>query len=658
MPQIQPQKALGRIDAIVTVLIVSWNELSTEEQEQVEALYEQMREAYAAAQWDFQQGEAVVTFLQALDAMPGVRALVGHLIDETKGPKTRGGAGDPDLLDRLPDRLDRGIQGEPVGPPVMAAPPPKLWESPEAGPPHLSMTRGEESLEETAEALHEKPTLLTRYPNLDCPDQVIVNERFSLFVQLLIEAPEPEAEAITIEDTGEPEHPPEVEIVVRARGFDIEGSNTRTIQVDREDDTEERFVLIPRRLGDQQIRVDFYQFGRRIGTIRRNVLVVEHLVEGETPQPEELAVLELRTAPTIPPPDLELCVELDRHDSRTLYFELHSTKEKVGYNHAKFGQVTLQGSPLEKMQAVYQEMSRMAGTAPSTPEERAYAERRLAAIGNELWDELIPNELKREYWRFKRHVHSILVTSDEPWMPWEIIKPYRYNNEGEREDEPFLCQQFAISRWLSGPGTADLLPVGAARPVAPSRINLRSVQEELSFVGQLDQLRPGIVPLAPFSDRLQVLDWLEHGEFSVLHFACHGQFDATLPNDSAITLSGGPLRPSDIRARFGGRRPRPLIFINACYGAREEFSFTGLGGWASRLVKDARVGAFIGAMWEVNDALALQFARRFYKALLQENHIISDAFRLAREEIRQAAPYNSTWLAYVLYADPEGRMQE
>ncbi len=88
-----------------------------------------------------------------------------------------------------------------------------------------------------------------------------------------------------------------------------------------------------------------------------------------------------------------------------------------------------------------------------------------------------------------------------------------------------------------------------------------------------------------------------------------------------------------------------------------EFSFTGLGGWADRLVKHACVGAFVGAMWEVNDALALQFARRFYTALLQDNATIAEAFRLAREEIRQAAPYNSTWLAYVLYADPEARVQ-
>jgi hypothetical protein len=496
-------------------------------------------------------------------------------------------------------------------------------------------------------------TPLVRYPNLDCPDKTILNQKFSLFVQLLIEQPEPTTQAVYVEDTGEKELPPEVEVVLRVRGFDIEGSNTRTLQVDREVHSEERFVLIPRQLGSQHLRVDFYQNGRRIGTARRNVLIAEKQVNANVSQPNSNTLLELKTVATLPPPNLELCVELRTHN--TLHFTLHSTKATVGYHHTKFGEVTLKGSPLEKMQAVYQQMSRLA--APIKPEEQAMAERQLAGLGNDLWDELIPDKLKLEYWHFKSRVKSFLITSDEPWVPWEAIKPYRYKDDDEREDDPFWCQQFALSRWLSGPGTTDELLVGNARSVAPIQVNLRSVQEEVAFVKQLSSLRKGISTLEPFSTSLEVLEWLEAGEFSMLHFACHGMFDVTSPNNSAIKLSDGMLKPSDIRARFGGRRLRPLVFINACHGARTEFNFTGLGGWAERLV-EARVGAFVGAMWEVNDQLALRFARRFYTGLLKENETIAEAFRQAREEIRKLAPYNSTWLAYALYADPEGRIQD
>jgi hypothetical protein len=301
-------------------------------------------------------------------------------------------------------------------------------------------------------------------------------------------------------------------------------------------------------------------------------------------------------------------------------------------------------------------MSRMARVTGGTPDEQRLAEERLASIGNDLWDELAPDELKRQYWRFKQHVTSILITSDEPWVPWEVLKPYRINDDGDREEAPFMSQQFAVARWLSGACAADVLPVGTARPVAPAQVNLASVREEVMFIEQLSTLRQDMVPMAAFNQRLQVLDSLKTGGFSVLHFACHGQFDATLPNDSAITLSDGPLRPSDIRA-YLGKGPRPLVFINACHGGRMDMSFTGLGGWADRLVKDVCVGAFVGAMWEVHDTLALQFARRFYTELLKQQAPIAKAFQVAREEIRQAAPGNSTWLAYVLYADPLARVE-
>ncbi|MBW4429619.1 MAG: pentapeptide repeat-containing protein [Nostoc desertorum CM1-VF14] len=495
---------------------------------------------------------------------------------------------------------------------------------------------------------------LVRYPNLNSPEQTIIHQKFSLLAQLLIKSPEPSVKAIYVEDTGDPEKLPEVEVVVRnPRGFDIEGSDSTLMKVKRETDSSVEFILTPRELGEQEIRVDFYQSDRRIGTVRRNILVVDEPSDSNVTQPKKTIGIELKATPTTPPPDLELCVEL--RDDCTLYFTLHS--KVAGYHHAKVGQVILKGSPLEKMQAVYQEMSNKA--APIQLIEQASAERRLAALGHELWDELIPEKLKQEYWRFKFHVKSILITSDEPWIPWEMIKPYHFNNEGERKDELFLCQQFALSRWLSGEGgTAEELFLGRARPVAPTQVNLRSVQEEVAFIKQLCDLRSDIIVLEPCCSYQEVLDWLENEKFFILHFACHGMFDATYPNNSAIKLSDGILRPSDIRVRFGGKRPRPLLFINACHGARSEFSFTGVGGWAERLVTKANVGAFVGAMWEVNDGLALIFARSFYTKLLKDNATIAEAFKYAREEIRQLAPYNSTWLAYVLYADPEGRIKE
>ena len=499
---------------------------------------------------------------------------------------------------------------------------------------------------------------LLRYPNLDCPDKVILDQRFSLTIELLLDKPEGQPEplygVLNVEDTATHKLP-EVEVVLSHTGFDLEGSNTLNMEVNRDDDSSVRFVLIPRKLGQQKIKVQFYQNGKPSGKAVRNILVSEQPVSSEVSQPEQPSEIELRTTLTIPPQDLELYIDL-ANDSRTLSFSLHSVKQEIDYHRTKLGQVILQGSPLEKMQSVYKEMTQLAQKIPATAEDRTWAEHRLEAVGNELWDELIPDPLKQEYWKFKSRVKSVLMTSEEPWIPWEMLKPYRENDDGVQENDLFWCQRFAISRWLSGAGTADELDIRTARSIAPSQVNLPSVKEEVDFMDQLSGLRASVTPLASFSSRMQVLDSLKNEDLSVLHFACHGMFDSTSPNDSAIKLSDGDLRPSDIRVRFGGRRQRPLIFINACHGGRAEFGFTGMGGWAERMV-NARAGAFIGAMWEVSDKLALQFAKTFYIALLQENKTIAESFRQAREEIRQLAPYNSTWLAYTLYADPEGRLK-
>lgn len=357
----------------------------------------------------------------------------------------------------------------------------------------------------------------------------------------------------------------------------------------------------------------------------------------------------------IPPPDLEICIELEQSNKFRLYFSLHS--RSVGYVFADFGSVEFVSSPLEKMQAIYKNLSQMIHSPPNNLEQKDYAIRRLSCLGNNLWDELIPYELSKEYWNFRSQVQSVLITSDEPWIPWEWIKPYRYCDGGKREDDPFWCQQFSMSRWMSGPAPLDEVLLGTAIPVAPKNTNLQAVKEEVSFIQELHDLHPGIAATSPLCNRMEVLDWLENEDFSILHFACHGIFDVTLPNNSSISLSDGSLCSSDIQTRFIGSRPRPMIFINACYGARVNFNFTCIGGWAAQLLK-ARVGVFIGAIWEVSDDLALKFTRSFYSLLLQKNMAIAEAFRLAREEIRQIAPHDPTWLAYVLYADPNSKVKE
>ena len=453
--------------------------------------------------------------------------------------------------------------------------------------PHLisiagELTRGSQSGDNNNTEAIFPINSLVRYPNLDCPDKVLLNQRFSLIVELLIEQPEdqPEVKALMVED--KTDLTPEIEVVLSASGFDIEGSNTQIIQVERDDESNVRFVLIPSKLGQHKIKVQFYQNGKPIGKAVRNILVSEQSVTTEVPQPDQPTELELNNG-KIPPQDLELFIQLD-DDDHTLSFFLHSVKEEIGYRRTKVGKVTLKGSPLEKMQSIYEKMNQYAKTKPTKKEGEILAEKRIADVGNYLWKDLIPYELKQEYWKFKDRVKSLMINSDEPWIPWEMLKPFRVNDENVREDDLFWCQQFSVSRWLSGAGTIGEFDIKTVRPMAPRQENLPSLKDEMTFLEQLSSLRPNINSLAAFNTPTQVLDSLENEDLSIIHFACHGSFDSISPNNSSIELSDGLLYPSDIQVRFGGKRQRPLIFINACHGARTEFGFTGLGGWADCLL--------------------------------------------------------------------------
>jgi CHAT domain-containing protein len=124
-----------------------------------------------------------------------------------------------------------------------------------------------------------------------------------------------------------------------------------------------------------------------------------------------------------------------------------------------------------------------------------------------------------------------------------------------------------------------------------------------------------------------------------------------------LVLQGEPFTPNQIVGPMieGVAASRPLVFLNACHTGETGFSLTGMGGWAARFVR-AGASAFIGSLWEVNDVLAAEFAIAFYDEMLA-GQTLGDAFHAARLHIRDLDEANPTWLAYTLYADPNGRVK-
>jgi hypothetical protein len=212
-----------------------------------------------------------------------------------------------------------------------------------------------------------------------------------------------------------------------------------------------------------------------------------------------------------------------------------------------------------------------------------------------------------------------------------------------------------VARWLPGRSPADLVQVQRASLVAPSR-DLAYTQREEAYFRDLAQRQVQVSE--PLRSAAEVRQLAQAGGVQLLHFAAHGRFDADNANLSPLSLEDGTLTPYDLAGARGGglRRDRPLVFLNACHTARLAFALTGLGGWVERLVGDIGVSALVGTLWEVNDLLAAEFAVAFYDRLLAGD-TLGRAFHVARLAIRDRQPANPTWLAYVLYGDPNSTVR-
>ncbi len=529
------------------------------------------------------------------------------------------------------------------------------------------------SLAAGAEATDE----VVRYANVNFPDKVFLKaKRVTLLIQV---ARELQAWSRTTADEARMSLKlAPLTVVVTAEDFDldaavggeaVEGTPwARRVQVLADKDCDPvAFLLNPKAVGVKKVQIDFYQFDRNILALAFNTEV--------TDRPEalhDLTDLEI-TSPAIqspalagqaPVPDLELRVILSADKTR-LFYLLHAPKTR-DYHWKNVGFVELGADPQTYLKPIFDKLNTLARASAATRTDDRAALQELDDIGINLYDQLFPAELKAEYRDKLRTAYrgkGLLITSDDPWIPWEMVKPYEFDEQGnERLNDPPLCVTFKLARWLAGRGAADVIRVRTSAWVAPPD-NLQAAQQESEYFATLRRKLWSLNITGPLSTVAEVDARFREGATEHYHFACHGNFNADDPDESKLKLADGFLRPSQIAGpkQAGLRRSRPLVFLNACHSGRVGAGLTHLGGWAQKLI-DSGASAFIGSLWEINDRLAAQFAREFYDRFFGAGAFqgkplpLGEAFHQARLAIRDADPANPTWLAYVLYGDPYGQV--
>ncbi|MBK8798185.1 MAG: CHAT domain-containing protein [Anaerolineales bacterium] len=317
---------------------------------------------------------------------------------------------------------------------------------------------------------------------------------------------------------------------------------------------------------------------------------------------------------------------------------------------------------------LYASLSTLAEAA--APTNAAAFEAEVRALGWRLWAELLPAAIKAAYaaHRSAWAGRTLLVVSDEPWIPWELVLPYDDPAGAWRDEAPWAVS-LSLQRWLGGDATTAAIPgppvrlaLASLACIAPHRRDLRFAATERRHLQTL-AARLSLRDLSPADARLAtVLALLREGGYDWLHFAAHGELDEDA-TAAAIALEDGNLLPDllygpEIRPQIA--RTRPGVMLNICHGARSLWSLTHLGGWAQWFLS-AGAGLFVAPLWTVTDHHAAAFAQTFYDRLTAPpvdpatpRATVAEAVSAARQATQGDG--DPTWLAYSIYAHPHARL--
>jgi CHAT domain len=498
-----------------------------------------------------------------------------------------------------------------------------------------------------------------RHTDISCPRQVWKGTpRFNLVVRLTL-APALWSAADQILDV---EAGQTVLIALQAPGFDIlNASCQEVVMPPGQDSPPAVFDLRPHDAGSRHLILDFFQTSHPLGT----VLVPVEVTEQPAPDAQaRAAAVVLSLGSSVPPPDRVLRVSWDPERS----FLAMSLIQAGGSFLQDFPPCRMERDPAFMAARLFKELDTLTDGFDPTAEAVRGERRGLSAqaiddelkvVGQNLW-QCLPEELRNLYCREREQWRdgSLLIYSDEPHLPWELVWPY---GEGWEDEGPW-CLTLCLSRWLrrNEQGTGNVgapgsLPLTTMACIAST--DLEAAQREKTFLHDLLEQR-GVRDLSPPDPtREAVMGLLKSEPCEWMHVAAHGNFPDAPEEHSALWLQGrAVLSPRHLigpAIEDHLRRARPAFLFNACHAGRLGWSLTRIGGWAQRLVS-CGAGMFLGPLWAVEDENAFRVAQAFYTLLL-EGMTVAEAVRGARRTAREAG--NPTWLAYSLYAHPNARIR-
>ncbi|MEO9144170.1 MAG: CHAT domain-containing protein [Ginsengibacter sp.] len=349
-------------------------------------------------------------------------------------------------------------------------------------------------------------------------------------------------------------------------------------------------------------------------------------------------------------PDLTLLIHqgYDDHSKLLLNYTLYSPDQTFNLNYKTFKSPVFQ----KEVSDYFLEFFIDIDTLPqATKKDRLNAVEIMKSRCTTLYRDLFPEELRKILWSIHDKIKSIIINSEEPWIPWETC--FVYSEDDGIDNGFFLCEKYEVSRWIPGSNSpiSDLNLSNAAF-VIPHESKLQFPPEEKVKIAEIIDNLHGKSKEIEASYR-EIKKELSSGEYSLWHFSGHGtDSQGTNINKYKIILDNGDaLTPEDITGMKSMGKSKPLVFFNACQASRPGMGLTGLSGWPKQLINN-NISAFIGAYWSVKDSTAYHLSTKFYE-MLAAGEPIAAALKIARLHARDNSnDGDPSWLAYTLYADP------
>ncbi|MEU4474041.1 CHAT domain-containing protein [Micromonospora sp. NPDC023888] len=460
------------------------------------------------------------------------------------------------------------------------------------------------------------------------PTQVPAGQDLSVEVRLVSEGRSLPPDAVTapmrhflVADAGTP-----VTVTVHApAGLHAEGPLQQTVLVLPDDDPDPiRFGFGARTPGLHRIDVTAWAGGTFLGEVSVEVSVADGgpFRDG---QPKTAPMGAPRARPG------EVTMEV-RFDGSRYTFQLRSDA-------ALFAPVveSVTNTPNAAVENAIRELQQLAGGGSRY--SATMAREVIRSAGIQLWSELVPADVRDQFWEVGGDMSAFTIATDHDVVPWELLYPL-----SAQRDAGFLVEQVPVVRRTYGQRRNATVGLRNPRFVVPTKAPT-GAHEEIATIRAI----LGAADSEPITRADELLALINSGALGATHFACHNTFSA---DGSFIDMDGGRFKPillAEASIRKLLAETGPLVFINACRSAGVAPTYTRMLGWAQQFMSSG-AGAFVGTLWAVRSDSSARFATAFYRSLA-DGATLGAAALAARIE-QQDDPLDPTWLAYTVYGDP------